>query len=181
MLLDVGLLKPGASLQGSHVLPPGPEYEGLVIDDYFAMTVMPSTSSPSESLAVEKLEVASKAYAAEEVVGSTEKDVIGSRRFKVIGAEVDTSKRTVGLGRALVGAPLRKRIAMTVLSMRLAQLPVVSSDLAARVSGNWISIFMYRRCLACVIDELFKMGSGVTVTGRPNDVFMLTRKAAEEI
>ena len=156
MLLDVGLLKAGTRLQGGHTFPPGPEYEGLVIDDYFALSVMPASSSPASSLAVKKLEVAAK-----------------------VGAEIDTSKRVVALGRAIVGAPLQKRIAMTVLSMRLAQLPVISSDLAARVAGSWTSIFMYRRCLACVIDDLFKIGSGVT--GRLNDVYALARKAAEEL
>ena len=179
LLQDAGLLWPSRAIKGGHVFPLGPDYEGLVIDDYFSLSVSCPSSAAESSVAVENLRSASAAYEREGVLGSPEKDVIGSKHFKVVGAEVDTSDRVVALGRAIVSAPLQKRVALAVLSLRVAQLPIVSAELASRLSGNWTSIFMFRRCLSCILDEFYKYGSVAPKSGK--EVFDLSRKAAEEL
>ena len=107
---------------------------------------------------VAKLQKASCIYEKESAAGSPEKDVTGSRKFKVVAAEVD-SQKALSHGLVLVGAPLEKRVALIVLSMRIANVPVTSSSLSARLAGNWASIFMFRRCLICLLSESYSFGS----------------------
>eukprot|EP00438_Fugacium_kawagutii_P018831 Skav221701 [mRNA] locus=scaffold1494:459337:464550:+ [translate_table: standard] len=179
LLSRAGLLQDACRLRGHHPLPRHGEWEGLVIDDYFALSVAKTSVAAHESKSVAKIKHASKAYEDEKVLGSPEKDIFGSRHFKVVGAEIDSSPRALSLGRVLVGAPLQKRLAMVLLSMRVARLPVISSSLATRLTGNWTSIFMFRRCLACLFTHLYGYGQKSVNAG--DEVYKLSRAAAEEL
>lgn len=131
---------------------------------------------------VAKLQKASCIYEKESVAGSPEKDVTGSRKFKVVAAEVNSSQKALSHGLVLVGAPLEKRVSLIVLSMRIANVPVTSSSLAARLAGNignWASIFMFRRRLICLLSESYSFGSGCEKTTA--QVFELPRSTAEEL
>ena len=68
---------------------------------------------------------------------------------------------------------------MIALSLRAAGLPVISRTLASRLSGNWISILMFRRCLCCILSQLFTLGNK-TESGA-DEVVRLTRRTAEEL
>lgn len=107
MLRDVGLLSEEESIKGHCPFPAGPEYQGLVIDDIFMMSVAPPGLAP-----VRKVKIAVDQYDREKVLGSPEKDIIGSSHFEVVGAEVDASRRTRSLGLVTVAAPLQNRFAM---------------------------------------------------------------------
>ena len=149
-----GLLDRHCRIVGHHPFPSGPEYEGLVIDNYFADSAQ-HVSKPIESAgSVKKLHRASAVYAHEGVLGSPEKDVVGARKFKIVGAEVDSSEKALSQGLVLVGAPVAKRAALMMLTLRIAGLPIISSTLAARLAGNWTSVFMFRRCLPCLLGEI---------------------------
>ena len=128
---------------------------------------------------VAKLQKASCIYEKESAAGSPEKDVTGSRKFKVVAAEVD-SQKALSHGLVLVGAPLEKRVALIVLSMRIANVPVTSSSLSARLAGNWASIFMFRRCLICLLSESYSFGSDCEKT-TAQVFFELPRSTAEEL
>eukprot|EP00435_Cladocopium_sp_Y103_P064764 s777_g26.t1 len=111
---------------------------------------------------------------------SPEKDILGSRHFKVVGAEIDASDRTKSVGlTTVVAAPLQKRIALSVLTLRVAQLPCISSDLAARLTGNWTSVFMFRRCLTCLMNEIYKFAS--EDKSKNHEVFEMPRSTAQEL
>ena len=179
LLIQAGLLKDHQRIRGHHPLPLTSVWEGLVIDDYFAVSVNSAATPPESSESVSCIQQASLAYEKSQVLGSPEKDILGSRHFKVVGAEVDSSVRAVGLKAVTVSAPLQKRLAMVQLSLRVARLPVISSALASRLAGNWTSIFMFRRCLACVLSELYAYGHGGT--GKESDVYVLQRSTAEEL
>lgn len=179
LLSQAGLLRPSSRIKGHAPFPAGLQFEGLVIDDYFSLSIEKIGSNGGNSRAVQDLQVATKKYDAEGVLGSPEKDVLGSRHFKVVGAEVDCSPRTCSLGLKTVGAPLQKRISMAVLSLRAARLPVVSSALASRLAGNWTSIFMYRRCLASLLQEIYAFG--VEDAEPATDVYLLPRSTAQEL
>eukprot|EP00438_Fugacium_kawagutii_P010127 Skav208968 [mRNA] locus=scaffold1134:70399:72057:+ [translate_table: standard] len=158
MLRDAGLLEEGQCILGHHPFPEGPVYQGLVIDDVFLMSIERPGLKPEDTIAVQRMRVATDKYEKHDVLGSPEKDIVGSCHFKVVGAEVDSSSRTRSLGVATVGAPLEKRIALIALTLRAAQLPVISAALSTRLAGNWTSVFMYRRCLACVMNEIYSFG-----------------------
>eukprot|EP00435_Cladocopium_sp_Y103_P049112 s1324_g14.t1 len=123
LLKDVGLLGSDEQILGHHPFPRGPVYQGLVIDDFFCLSVGPCSTPPAKSEAVKRLEIATKQYEREKVLGSPEKDVVGSRHFKAIGAEIDTSDRALSLGVASVGAPVQKRFTLALLTLRVAKLP----------------------------------------------------------
>ena len=178
LLADYGLLKIENKIRNHAAFPLGPVWEGLVIDDYFAISCQPSSDS-SRPQCLDFLDIATGAYKDDGVLGSPEKDVIGSRHFAVVGAEVDCSKAAISRGTVLVGSSVAKRLSIVALSLRLAQLPVISRGLASRLSGTWTSTLMFRRCLVSILDGIYRLG---VIDGcRDDEVLKLPRSAAEEL
>eukprot|EP00435_Cladocopium_sp_Y103_P022342 s2443_g5.t1 len=178
LLFRAGLFREAARVRGHHPFPAHRNLEGLVIDDYFSVSVS-RPCDPETTQAVSNLRTAAVKYDEERVAGSPEKDVVGSRHFKVVGAEIDSSARTLSLGLATVSAPLQKRLAMSVLTLRAARLPIISAALATRLAGNWTSIFMYRRCLASLLQEIYAFGTEDQASN--TEVFELPRSTAQEL
>ena len=178
MLSCWGLLKRSNRICGHHPFPIGPDYEGLVIDDYFGLTCQPLTC-PDEPSCLGFLKTATAVYSREGVLGSPEKDVVGSQHFSVVGAEIDSSQATRSRGTVLVAASLAKRLSLVSLSLRVAALPMISRGLASRLSGTWTSVLMFRRCLVSVLDGIYKLG--VVDGKRDDEVLVLPRQTAEEL
>eukprot|EP00435_Cladocopium_sp_Y103_P046984 s552_g13.t1 len=180
LLEDAGLLRTRNRILGGHPFPRGPVYEGLVIDDYFSLAVTKSSKARCpKTPALACFHTAVNHYDKAGVLGSPEKDIAGSRHFKVVGAEVNASESAASKGVVIVSAPVQKRLSLAVLSLRVAALPVISSALATRLAGNWTSVLLYRRCLTCVLKHLYAFGSSVHTTAA--DVFDFPRKAADEL
>ena len=178
MLEDAGLLKKESRVLGHSCFPAGPLYEGLVIDDYFAIARRRS-GEEGEHEAVSCLNAALAAYQREGVLGSPEKDVIDSRHFKVVGAEINCSEKAASLGMSTVAAPTTKRLSITALSLKVAALPVVSRALISRLVGSWTSVIMYRRCLASTMSGIFQYG--VQGDKKENELLHLSRGVAQEL
>ena len=174
-----GLLRPSQRIQGGMPFPTGRTFEGLIIDDYFVLSTEPNGAHQGPSTAAEHFFEADKAYRAEGVLGSPEKDIIDSCHFKVAGAEINSSQAATSKGIITVSAPVQKRISLAVLSLRVAQLPCISAALASRLAGNWTSVLLYRRCLTCILKELYTYGS--QKDGKKEDVYCLSRRAAQEL
>ena len=153
-------------------------YEGLVIDDYFAVSRQ-QIGDEKKPESVTCLGTAISAYQQEGVLGSPEKDVIDSRHFKVVGAEINCSEKAVSLGRATVSAPTTKRMSMSVLSAKVAALPVVSRGLISRLVGSWTSVIMYRRCLASTMSKIYQYG--VQGEKKEDELLCLSRTVAQEL
>lgn len=180
LLCGEGILKDEERLRGHHVVPLGPRWTGLIIDDFFAIGAESTRTEKADSFAFLALARAREAYRLHDLAGSPEKDVEAEDHFKAAGAEVDLRDSTVRLGLCLVGAPLSKRIALSTLSLRTARMPSITPKLAARLSGNWVSVLLYRRCGSAVVDELFALGAGLEKETTPCLV-PLSRKASEEL
>ena len=75
LLVGEDLLAEGNRLRGHHLPPWGPNYEGLIIDDYFALAVHPVSKSNVNSFAAEALARARTAYNKHKLEGSVEKDL----------------------------------------------------------------------------------------------------------
>ena len=179
LLQDFGLLRSDERIEGGKAFPLGPSYQGLVIDDFFCIAVERPGLPPRESKAVQCFDRAIEAYESEEVLGSKEKDIVGSCHFKVVGAEVNSSESARSKGVVTVAAPVQKRVSLAVLSLRAAQLPVISASLASRLAGNWTSVLLYRRCLTCILDRIYGFATRENV--QQKDVFEFPREAANEL
>ena len=179
LLEAAGVLQDDKTVRGRMPFPEGPDYQALVIDDFASMSVCPSGVQLGCSNAFKDLKKADAAYAEKGVLGSPEKDVCESRHFKAVGAEINSSRRAVALGLTTVGAPIQKRVAMTVLTLRATQLPIITPSLASKLAGNWTSIFMFRRCISCVLAEIYKFGSPSSAAGK--EIYKLQRSTAQEL
>ena len=178
LLRKASLLNESSTLTSGSPFPATELVEGLVIDDYFAISREHVSTDPKDATSSEKFQIASDLYRSESVLGSPEKDVVGSCHFKVIGAEVNCSQKARSHGVVSVSAPASKKIALMCLSLRVASLPIISRAVASRLAGNWVSVLMYRRCLTCLLSKLFTYG----VTGDDQDeVLALSRECAQEL
>ena len=179
LLEEASLLCEDGRIQGGHPFPRGPLYEGLVIDDYFALSIEPCSQAAASSPALRCFDKAIGAYEAEGVIGSPEKDIKGSSYFKVVGAEINSSPGARSRGVITVSAPVQKRISLAVLSLRLARLPVISAGLASKLAGNWTSILLYRRCLTCLLSRIYDYGA--RADAHQKEVYEFSRSAAQEL
>lgn len=93
---------------------------------------------------------------------------------------ISLHERLVSSGMVLVGVPLQKRIALAAISVRLASLRGVSTKLAAKLSGSWVSVLLYRRVASAVVDDLFSLGAKAE-SAEENWVVPLTRAVAQEL
>ncbi|CAE7831590.1 unnamed protein product [Symbiodinium sp. CCMP2592] len=149
-------LEPWTRLQGNSVLPQGEDWQALVIDDLVNLSAVPLGSDPAAPSHARLMHHrAAIAYCENQVQGSPDKDVEAATLFQAIGAEVDSQQPQVSRGCVPVGAPLGRRVALAVLSLRAARLPITSARLLSRLTGAWISCAMYRRCLTCIFRKTF--------------------------
>ena len=180
LLKREGLLIAERRLQGGEAFPLDHLVEGLIIDDFFVIEEVDKNMPKEQTNCFLLLQKAREAYRKHGLPGSVEKDVVAEDKFKAAGAECDSTRRTLGLGLCLLGSPLGKRIGLSCLSLRLARLPLISSKVAARVAGNWISCLLFRRCLSSVVDDLFALGS--TCSLQEEEVYYrLSRRVSMEL
>ena len=95
------------------------------------------------------------AYAAEDLMGSPDKDVVGATLFKAIGAEIDSRAFQVARGCVPIGAPLSRCVPLAALSLRAARLPWTTPCLLTRLSGAWVSVTLFRRCAMALFGRIF--------------------------
>ncbi|CAE7419264.1 unnamed protein product [Symbiodinium sp. CCMP2592] len=183
LLHSYGCLRGPGRLQSKHPVAPNGPWQGLIIDDFFALSVEPCDFVEGAPCRSSELIAQAKAgYSAEGVIGSDSKDILSSRAFKVAGAEVDSTSATVGAGATLCGYPVHKRLALAAASVRAAQCPCLSEELVSCLSGSWVSCLMYRRCLTSVLDGLFGLGRSSSAGGAPGSTLRpLSRKVAGEL
>ena len=180
LLQQGGLLQEGRRLLGHCPLPLTGVWEGLIIDDYFNISRERIGQHPSLSSSFSSLQRAREIYDEYDVIGSVEKDIEASLKFKAAGAEVDSSTSATSCGYVPVGAPFCKRIALAALSFRSARLRALSSKLLARLSGNWVSVLLYRRCLSALVGRLFSLGACAD-DSEENRLIPLERGVAQEL
>lgn len=180
LLRREGLLVDSQRLEGHSTLPIHFLWQALIIDDFFVVSAQSRRDSKEESSAFKLLAKARLAYERHALPGSPEKDVVAESFFKAAGAEIDSTEEVRNLNLCLVASPLQKRLGLALLSLRVASLEGISTKLASRLSGSWISVLMFRRCFCSVVDDLFSIGSGYD-EGEEAMVVHLPRKVAQEL
>ena len=176
------LLSPGRLEGRSRIAGVGP-WQGLIIDGFFSLSVEGSGFIPgAPSLSSALIDRAKEGYAAEQVLGSDNKEVRSQRLLSLAGAQIDSTAATVSDGATLCGYPVHKRLALAAASTRAAQCPVLTEELASSLTGCWVSCLLYRRCFMSVLDGLFALGRASAATGtQGSDLRELSRRTAGEL
>ncbi|CAE6915907.1 unnamed protein product [Symbiodinium sp. CCMP2592] len=139
LLQESGLLSPTTEVQAGKLFPSISLVEGLVIDDYNAISIEPATSPPEASRALAALETATSAYQRHGLLGSVEKDIRRSDCARVAGAEVDATPASRARGTVLAGAPRGKRLSLASVSLTIASPPATADCLHTCLLGRWVS------------------------------------------
>ena len=182
LLFEGGLLTEQTRILGSRLFPPGGRedlVEGLVIDDFYAISC-PELSATGPPEATKALQTSQKIYDRAGLLGSREKDVIDSDRACCAGAEIDGSARTRGLGLALVGPPVAKRIGLAALSLEACRLEKTTDHLHLSLLGAWTSALMFRRPLMSVLQRAYGLIDASKVEPNSSTIVGLPRAVADE-
>ena len=153
--------------------------QGLVIDDFFAISKI--RTGDKTSAALKCLRVSKQAYSDFEILGSDDKDVIGARKAKVIGASIDASNQTQCRGHVLVGSPAAKRYGLSWISLQISQLVSTSDSLHLCVLGGWSSILMFRRPFMSILQKSFGLVDTMTFDASCPKIIGLPRPVAGEL
>ena len=154
--------------------------QGLIIDDYFSVSIEDLHGSGGVPASERRFKVAQKAYAEESLVGSSENDIVSQDFGKVAGAELDGSQFTRALGICTVSAPAAKRLALSFLSLQLASIKATTDSLHACLLGGWTSCLMYRRPLMAILDKVHSFTDLSVIDQSKPKVLHLPRLVAQE-
>ena len=180
LLISAGLLAPSEELLSTRPFPDSQVVQGLVIDDFYSVSLEHPATPPEDSAAVARLDCALEAYDQHRLLGSTEKNVRGADCSRVAGAELDSTPGTRSLGLVTAGAPRSKRLSLASISLSLAALPGTSPALHACLLGGWVSSFVYRRPLMAVFQKAFALCPASCSSAEASQVTSLPRSVADE-
>ena len=180
LLQEEGLLAEDCNMVANKPLRSRAMAEGLVIDDFFSISVEPAGSS-SIPKSVSHYSLANDLYESAGLLGSPQKDLIDADEGRVIGAYLNCSDRARAHDLVTVAAPAGKRLGLAYVSMLLAQLPYTTDSLHLCLIGGWVSALTYRRPMMAVLQESFKVVNMKSFDRDSPKLVKLSRKVAEEL
>ena len=155
--------------------------DGLVIDDYFAVSVEPSDCHPSKTDSFSLHGRAQAAYDQAGLLGSPEKDVVAESFGKVIGAQLNSTHQARSNGMVLASAASEKRLALSWISLQIAQLRRTTDQLHLCLLGGWVSALLFRRPAMSLLNKAFHLvGQDYVASNRPK-LLHLPLAVAEEL
>ena len=155
--------------------------EGLVIDDYFAVSIADRSERKKVSLAEKCYETAQKAYGFHKLLGSPQKDIVGATSGKAIGAFINGDPSILEQGLATVSAPPEKKLAMSHITLLLCQQKFTTDSLHLCLLGGWVSILGYRRPCMSILEDAFHLVDSQSYDKNMPKILPLTRKVANEL
>ena len=81
----------------------------------------------------------------------------------------------------MVSAPPEKRLALSLVTLKACKNAFLSQELAACLTGSWISVLMYRRPLMACLKHFFASGSTSQPSSEGSALIPFSRKEAEEV
>ncbi len=157
LLQGYGLLDGEHRLVASRPLLSSVLLDGLVIDDYFALSVELKSCPNDLSLAMKRYSAAQRAYGDHNLLGSPTKDVLGENEGKAIGAYVNSSSRATSRGLVTLSSPPEKRIAMSWLTLQACALGMTTDIFHLCLVGGWVSMLAFRRPMMCLLNKSFHL------------------------
>ena len=180
LLQSYGLLSEDVQLIASRPCYDDSAVQGLVIDDFFSVSIDPIGTAPCESRSYKAYVTAQKAFADNEILGSPEEDIVAENEGKTIGAFINCSPSAVAEGLYTVGAPAKKRLSLSFLTLQLCALPYTTASLHRCHVGAWVSILLYRRPMMGLLNEAFMQVDSTTEL-QDSALVPLPRKVAQEL
>eukprot|EP00435_Cladocopium_sp_Y103_P013731 s39_g3.t1 len=180
LLKSVGLLNERSRLVSNRPFAGGPLCEGLVIDDYFAVAAVPKSILLPDP-ALDCLRTSKWIYNTHGIIGSDDKDIVGERKAKVIGASLNASPQCQDRGHILVSAPAEKRLALSWISLQLCQLSHTTDVLHLCLVGGWTSVLMFRRPFMSLLDKVYHLVDVNSYDAAKPQLVKLTRPVANEL
>lgn len=181
LLQSQGLLAPDVQLTADKPWRHPSHVEGLVIDDFFSISVEENGQEKGHAKSEKAYACAQQAYKRAGLLGSPEKDKCGADEGKAIGAYLNSSHRALSRGICTIGAPAEKRLALSTLSLHLAQLPATTCGLHSCVVGAWVSMLIYRRPMMSLLNSAFRLVTGDEATELNHTTIHLPRSVAQEL
>ena len=181
LLLCAGCLSPRSRMVSSRPLFDAQHAQGLVIDDYFALSVEPIDMPAADTWSKHLLTKASSVYKSFGILGSIEKDVVASRQAKVVGAAINNGVDAVKQNMTTVASPAQKRLALSWISLQIASLRWTSDSLHSCLMGGWVSALLYRRPLMSVVQHAFSLVDHRQMDSSRPKLLSLPRSIADEL
>ena len=181
LLQSYGLLTAETELRGDCLFRGQDTVEGLVIDDFYSVSVEAACGREGEPKSSLRMSWAQKAYEDRKLLGSPQKDILDEEFGKITGAEIDSRPCTRQRGLVTLAAPAQKRLALAFVSLELAGLAWTSDALLCCLVGGWTSAAMYRRPFMSVFFQVYKEHDFSSVDQGSPKVVRLSRKVAEEL
>ena len=155
--------------------------QGLVIDDFFCLSIEEGNVVKGESKAYSRFAAATKTYLKEGLKSSPHKDIVEENKAKIAGAELDSSRETRRLGVITLGCPVVKRLALALVSQELVRLSATTNALHACLVGGWTSALMFRRPLMSVLFASHHLVDSSCLDSSRPEVIPLPRDVAQEL
>ena len=180
LLRNFDLLSPDCAVLGSCPTLSRDHFQGLVIDDYFSISLEPKCTG-KVARSANDFDTAQGAYLAHDLQGSPEKDTRDSCHAKVIGAEVRADETALRFGCPSVGSPASKRFGLSWISLQLCQLSHTTDSLHLSLLGGWTSSLMYRRPFMSILQHAFSLVPSDDIAKDHAKLVALPRRVATEL
>ena len=155
--------------------------QGLVIDDYFALSSFKCESKPSVTRDAECFDAAQGCYQKHQLLGSADKDQRSSSTGKLIGACVNGSDRARQFGICPLGTPSEKRLALSWISLQSAVLSSTTDALHLCLIGGWVACLGFRRPMMSLLNGSFRLIEASSADPLHPKLVALPRSVANEL
>ena len=156
-------------------------FEGLVIDDYFAISIESPEVASHRSRSALLHSKALAVYETYNILGSPAKDIIGADKGKIIGAQLDSTPATRARGQCLLSAPSNKRLALAWVSIHVAMLTHTTDSLHVCLLGGWTSAMLFRRPFMSLIKGGYSLVAADSVDAQHPKLISLPRAICDEL
>ena len=181
LLSRFGCLTPRSRMTSEKPMFADDRGQGLVIDDFYAVSVEKHGARASDSWSHERLSRALDSYEHAALLGSPEKDLDAVDDGKVIGARLNSSKKALHQGVVSVGAPLEKRLALSWITLQLVILGFSTDHLHLCLLGGWVTALLYRRPLMCILQTAFGLVDSSYSSSSPPRIIKLPHSVRDEL
>jgi hypothetical protein len=149
---ETAVLFPSQRLSGRDPVPDSSYLQDLCIDDFISLGRVPTSEIEAGSGPdLVDFDRVLQAYAKQHLRGSDAKTWRGLFEWIATGAEVLSSKGWVQRGYVPCGAPLARRGALSISSLRAAKLPAIPAQLKAILASSWTALFAFQRPLMVLL------------------------------